>query len=188
MSIATFDVQNGSLTVNNSITREVCFTCYFLEGSQSQGCYIEYNSLITDYYSGNITIVRTSVNTSTASKCVTGIYTSNYNVTFYDMDYNNVPYTTEYAVKLTNLSVNGLLSSPTSFMPPSISTVVTLPPSSCTVCTSSKSSYYCLFNTYIDITTTVTTVGSVQGGLPLTIIIGTFAYKNNIIIVRSFLL
>ena len=50
----------------------------------------------------------TSVDASTASKCVTGIYTSNYNVTFYDMDYNNVPYTTEYAVKLTNQSVTGL--------------------------------------------------------------------------------
>ena len=42
---------------------------HFLEGSQSQGCYIEYNSLITDYYSGNVTIVRTSVDTSIASKC-----------------------------------------------------------------------------------------------------------------------
>ena len=111
-TLATFNVQNGSLTVINSITGEVCFTCYFLEGSQSQGCYIEYNSLITDYYSGNITIVRTSVDTSTASKCVTGIYTSNYNVTFYDMDYNNVPYTTEYAVKLTNQLVTGLFPTP----------------------------------------------------------------------------
>ena len=50
---------------------------------------IEYNSLITDYYSGNITIVRTSADTNTASKCVTGIYTSNYNVTFNNMDKNN---------------------------------------------------------------------------------------------------
>ena len=50
--------------------------------------------------------MRTSVDTSIASKCVTGIYTSNYNVTFYDMDYNNVPYTTEYAVKLTNQTVS----------------------------------------------------------------------------------
>ena len=109
--LATFDVQNGNLTKEPG---QVCFTCYFLEGSQSQGCYIEYNSLITDYYSGNITIVRTSVDTSTASKCATGIYTSNYNVTFYDMDYNNVPYTTEYAVKLTNQLVNGL--SPTALL------------------------------------------------------------------------
>ena len=52
--------------------------------------------------------MRTSVDDNTASKCVTGIYTSNYNVIFYDMDYNNVPYTIEYAVKLTNQSVTGL--------------------------------------------------------------------------------
>ena len=103
--LATFDILNGSLTKES---KRICFTCYFLEGSQSQGCYIEYNSLITDYYSGNITIVRTRVDDSTASKCVTGIYTGNYNVTFYDLDYNNVPYTTEYAVKLTNQSVIGL--------------------------------------------------------------------------------
>ena len=106
--IGTFDVQRATLVVTNSTIGEVCFTCYFLDGSQSQGCYIEYNSLITDYYSGNITIVRTSIDNSTASKCVTGTYTSNYNVTFYDMDYNNAPYTTEYAVKLTNQSVTGL--------------------------------------------------------------------------------
>ena len=92
----------------NSISGHICFTCYFLEGSQSQGCYIEYNSLITDYYSGNITIVRTSVDASTASKCVTGIYTSNYNVTFYDMDYNNNIYIEEYALKLTDQFINGL--------------------------------------------------------------------------------
>ena len=57
--------------------------------------------------------MRTSVDTSTASKCVTEIYTSNYNVTFYDIDYNNVPYTTEYAVKLTNQSVTGLFPTTT---------------------------------------------------------------------------
>ena len=57
-----------TLTFMNS-TGEVSFTCYFLESSQSQGCYIEYNSLITSYYSENITIMRTSVDTSTASKC-----------------------------------------------------------------------------------------------------------------------
>ena len=57
--------------------------------------------------------MRTSVDVSTASKCVTGMYTSNYNVTFYDMDYNNVPYTTEYAVKLTNQLVTGLFPTTT---------------------------------------------------------------------------
>ena len=110
----------------DSTIGQVCFTCYFLEGSQSQGCYIEYNSLITDYYSGNITIVRTSVNTSTASNCVTGIYTSNYNVTFYDMDYNNVPYTTEYAVKLTNQSVTGQYLTPTLTTTSSVAVIITL--------------------------------------------------------------
>ena len=105
--ISYIQCTKGCLMVMDTTTGEVCFTCYFIEGSQSQGCYIEYNSLITDYYSGNIAIVRTSVDISTASKCVTGIYTSNYNVTFYDMDYNNVPYTTEYAVKLTNQLVTG---------------------------------------------------------------------------------
>ena len=44
---------------------------------------------------------------STASKCVS-LPTSNYTVTFYDMDYNNVPYTAEYAVKLINQLVTGL--------------------------------------------------------------------------------
>ena len=136
-TLATFNVQNDSLSVINSTTGEVCFTCYFLEGSQSQGCYIEYNSLITDYYSGNITIVRTSVDTNTASKCVTGMYTSNYNVTFYDMDYNNVPYTTEYAVKLTNQSVNGL--SPTLTTISSVTIIITLSsPLPTTICNNSK--------------------------------------------------
>ena len=116
----------------------VCFTCYFLEGSQSQGCYIEYNSLITDYYSGNITIVRTSVDSSTASKCMTGIYTSNYNVTFYDMDYNNIPYTTKYAVKLTNQLVIGLSSLiPT---PTIISSITLSSPSPTTLCTDCNNS------------------------------------------------
>ena len=124
--IATFDVQNGSLTDKSG---QVCFTCYFIDGSQLQGCYIEYNSLITDYYSGNITIVRTSVESSTASKCVTGIYTSNYNVTYYDLDYNSVPYTTEYAVKLTNQSVTGLSS--LTLSSPSLTTL-------CTDCDNSK--------------------------------------------------
>ena len=107
-SLATFNVQKGNLTFTNSTSGQVCFTCYFLEGSQSQGCYIEYNSLITDYYSGNITIVRTSADTSTASKCVTGIYTSNYNVTFYDIDQSNEVYLNEYAVNLADITISGL--------------------------------------------------------------------------------
>ena len=138
----------------NSTTGEVCFTCYFLEGSQSQGCYIEYNSLITDYYSGNITIVRTSVDTSTASKCVTGIYTSNYNVTFYDMDYNNVPYNTEYAVKLTNQLVTGLSLSLTPIISNVIVTLSSLSPVStvlCRECNNSKLIIYIIYQSCLSI-------------------------------------
>ena len=144
-SLATFDVQNGNAMVN-STTGEACFTCYFLEGSQSQGCYIEYNSLITDYYSGNITIVRTSVDVSSASKCVS-LSTSNYTVTFYDLDYNNVPYTTEYAVKLTDqlmISPIAPIQTSTSFiiLPTHITSLASstlLPTIQCTNCTNSKS-------------------------------------------------
>ena len=90
--------------------------------------------------------MRTSVDVSTASKCVTGIYTSNYNVIFYDMDYNNVPYTTEYAVKLTNQSVTGLSPRLTHTLTTissvaviitlsSITNVISSSPSPTTVCT-----------------------------------------------------
>ena len=44
---------------------------------------------------------------------MTGIYTSNYNVTFYDVDYNNIIYKDDYAVILINRSVTGLSSTPT---------------------------------------------------------------------------
>ena len=87
--------------------------------------------------------MRTSVDTSTASKCVTGIYTSNYNVTFYDMDYNNVPYTTEYAVKLTNLSLTGLSPplTPTLTIISSVTIIITLSsPSPTTICTDCNNS------------------------------------------------
>ena len=145
--LATFDVQNGSIEVIDSSIGEVCFTCHFVTGSQSQGCYVEYNSFITDYYSGNITIVRTPVDASTASKRVSGIYTSIYNVTFYDMDYNNVPYTTEYAVKLTNQLVSGLSHIPTSSNMSSVSLNLSLDgtspsPTLCIECNNSKLLYY----------------------------------------------
>ena len=123
--LGTFDVQNGSLEVIDSTTGEICFTCHFVTESQSQGCYVEYKCHKTDF-NGNVTINRTSVDANTASKCVTGIYTSNYNVTFYDMDYNNVPYTTEYAVKLINQLVTGLSSIPTLTTTSSVAVINTL--------------------------------------------------------------
>ena len=139
--LATFDVQNGSLEVKNSTAGEVCFTCHFVTGSQSQGCYVEYKCLRTDF-NGNISINRTSIDTS--SKCVTGVYRSVYNVTFYDMDYNNVPYTTEYAVKLTNQLITGLSPIPTLTTTSSvlvintsslITNVISSSPSPTTLCT-----------------------------------------------------
>ena len=91
--------------------------------------------------------MRTSVDDSTASKCVTGIYTSNYNVTFYDMDYNNNIYIEEYAVKITNQSINGSLPIPSPTSTPStlssISTNSMSPLSPITLYTDcDNSSYY----------------------------------------------
>ena len=99
----------------NSTIGQVCFTCHFVYSSQAQGCYIEYKCLRTDF-NGNVTIERAS-NTNTASKCVTGIYTSNYNVTFYDVDRNYNINLEEYAIKLTDQFVIGLFLIPTSTSP-----------------------------------------------------------------------
>ena len=50
--LATFDVQNGSLEVKEN-ARNVCFTCYFVNGSEVQGCFVKYKCLNTDF-NGNI--------------------------------------------------------------------------------------------------------------------------------------
>ena len=105
--LATFDVQNGSLKVRDSTTGKVCFTCHFVTGSQAQGCYVEYKCIEADF-NGNVTIKRTSMETN-ATTCVNRIYTCNYNVTFYDVYHNNTIYKYDYAVKLVNRSVTGLL-------------------------------------------------------------------------------
>ena len=98
---------------------QVCFTCYFLEGSQSQGCYIEYNSFITDCYSGNITIERRPEDASTASKCVS-LSNSKYTVTFNDLGHD----TSEYAVKVTNQLVSGIFTITTKSVTSSICSVI----------------------------------------------------------------
>ena len=79
---------------------------------------------------------------------MTGIYTSNYNVTFYDMDEDNNAYIEEYAVKHTDQPVIGL-SPPTLSIPTSMSssvTITTLSSPSPTLCLQncdrSKLSYY----------------------------------------------
>ena len=50
----------------DSTIGKVCFICYFLEGSQSQGCYIEYKCIDADY-NVNITIERTTSNANNAT-------------------------------------------------------------------------------------------------------------------------
>ena len=49
--------------------------------------------------------MKSSVHTK-AIKCEPGIHSSTYNVTFYDLDYNNTIYEDNYAVILTYQSVN----------------------------------------------------------------------------------
>ena len=107
-ALATFNVINGSLKVMKTVG-EVCFTCYFVEGSQVQGCFVKYKCLRTDF-NGNITINKTSKYDSNTTDCVTEIQSSIYNVTFYDLDHN-MTYEDNYAVKLTSQSVDGLSSS-----------------------------------------------------------------------------
>ena len=133
--VATFDVKNGSLMVMSSLTGRVCFICHFVYGSQAKGCFIEYKCTRTDF-NGDVTIARTSVNTSIASKCVTGIYTSNYNVTFYDVEHSNNIYKDAYAVKQTNQPVIGLYLTPTSILSsvPSSTDVISMSPSPTTLC------------------------------------------------------
>ena len=108
--LATFDVQNGSLEVTDSTVGEVCFTCHFVTGSQVQGCYVEFKCLTTAF-NGNVIINRASVGNSSASKCVTGVYRSIYNVTFYDLDYNE-----ESAYQLTHQHVDGLSFPPSTMV------------------------------------------------------------------------
>ena len=190
--LATFNVINGSLKVNKT-DGEVCFACYFVEGSQVQGCFVKYKCLKTDF-NGNTTINKTSVSDSNITKCVPGIHSSIYNVTFYDLDFNNMTYEDNYAIKLTSQSVDGL-SSPRMTSTPTV-LLSTDPPSStdhdisssidtssstdvsssidvsssptmlCTDCTNSKLFYYlCYISSLI-----ITIVGNNQ--IYLSVVIG----------------
>lgn len=130
----------------DSTIGQVCFSCYFLEGSQSKGCYIEYKCIYTDY-NGNITIERKPADARNATNYAKGIYTGIYNVTFYDLDESNESYLNEYALKLTHQLVSGLpVPAQTSTSYIYLTTLTTLssslsPPSpteTCTNCTNSK--------------------------------------------------
>ena len=108
--------------------------------------------------------MRTSVDVSTASKCVTGIYTSNYNVTFYDLDYNN-----ESAFQLIHQHIDGLSPTSSSMMFSMTTTnigISSLPTTFCPNCDNCKL-LYILFIYILHITIAV---GNVQGGLSITVI------------------
>ena len=75
----------GDVVVQDSTTGRVCFTCIFVEGSQSLGCSIEYLCTRTEY-NGQLNINRTLG----SMKCIDGIYTSVYNISFYDIQHDGV--------------------------------------------------------------------------------------------------
>ena len=84
----TFDVQRGDVDVQDSTTGLVCFTCIFVEGSQSLGCSIEYLCTRTEY-NGQLNITR-PLGSQNVTKCIDGIYTSDYNISFYDIEHDGV--------------------------------------------------------------------------------------------------
>ena len=101
----TFDVQRGNVVVQDSTTGLVCFTCIFVEGSQSLGCSIEYLCTTTDY-NGQLNISR-SLGSQNVTKCIDGIYTSDYNISFYDIEHDGV-ISNKPAYQLIQHSIDGL--------------------------------------------------------------------------------
>ena len=84
----TFDVQRGDVVVQDSTTGLVCFTCIFVEGSQSLGCSIEYLCITTEY-NGQLNISR-PLGSQNVTECIDGIYTTEYNISFYDIEHDGV--------------------------------------------------------------------------------------------------
>ena len=82
----TFDVQRGDVVVQDSTTGRVCFTYIFVEGSQSLGCSIEYLCTRTEY-NGQLNITR-PLGSQNVTKCIDGIYTCDYNISFYDIEHD----------------------------------------------------------------------------------------------------
>ena len=84
----TFDVQRGDVVLQDSTTGRVCFTCTFVEGSQSLGCFIEYLCTRTEY-NGQLNINR-PLGSQNVTKCIDGIYVCDYNISFYDIQHDGV--------------------------------------------------------------------------------------------------
>ena len=101
----TFDVQRGDAFVQDSTTGRVCFTCIFVEGSQSLGCSIEYLCTRTEY-NGQLNIKR-PLGSQNVTKCIDGIYTSDYNISFYDIEHDGV-INYQPAYQLIQQSIDGL--------------------------------------------------------------------------------
>ena len=78
----------GDVVVQDSTTGRVCFTCIFVEGSQSLGCSIEYLCTRTEY-NGQLNIKR-PLGSQNVTKCIDGIYTSDYDISFYDIEHDGV--------------------------------------------------------------------------------------------------
>ena len=102
---STFDVQRGYVDVQDPTTGLVCFTSIFVEGSQSLGCSIEYLCARTEY-NGQLNITR-SLGSQNVTKCIDGIYTSDYDISFYDMEHDGV-ISNQPAYQLMQHSIDGL--------------------------------------------------------------------------------
>ena len=74
----------GDVVVQDSTTGRVCFTCIFVEGSQSLGCSIEYLCTTTEY-NGQLNINR-PLGSQNVTKCIDGIYVCDYNISIYDIE------------------------------------------------------------------------------------------------------
>ena len=98
----TFDVIDGNYSVTDITTGTVCFMCYFIKGSTTNTCYIEYSSLYTGVI-GNTTINRISLMDNSATSCLNGFYTDIYTVRFYDDKHDESP-----AIELVHQMITGL--------------------------------------------------------------------------------
>ena len=100
----TFDVQRD-VVIQDSATGRICFTCIFVDGSQSLGCSIEYLCTRTEY-NGQPNINRL-LGSQNVTKCIDGIYTSDYNISFYDIEHDGV-ISNQPAYQLIQHSIDGL--------------------------------------------------------------------------------
>ena len=91
----------GDVVVQDSTTGRVCFSCIFVEGSQSLGCSIEYLCTRTEY-NGQLNIKR-PLGSQNVTKCIDGIYVCDYNISIYDIE--------QPAYQLIQYSIDGLFPS-----------------------------------------------------------------------------